>query len=115
MLRRDTPPQLVGFDLPEWEGDGKVAAPAADGRRIAVYVPGQAPGLVVYDLASRQVGEKIAVRRPAAATWTGEREVTLRVDGGGRTRWVRVDVDSGASQVADDYRTPVKRAYRAGG
>ncbi|MFI6734711.1 hypothetical protein ACIBI9_17425 [Nonomuraea sp. NPDC050451] len=115
VLRRDTPPQIVGFNLPEWHGDGKVAALAADGRRIAVYVPGQAPGLVVYDLASRRVSEKIAVQKPAAATWTGEREVTIRVDGGGRTRQVRIDVDSGASQVADDYQTPVKRAYHAGG
>ncbi|MBB5778636.1 hypothetical protein [Nonomuraea jabiensis] len=114
VLRRDTPPQLVGFDLPAWEGDGKVAAPAADGRRIAVYVPGQAPGLVVYDLASRQAGEKIAVRKPAAATWTGEREVTLRVDGGGRTRRVRVDVDSGASQVARRLPNPCEAGIPRG-
>ncbi|MEQ4723563.1 hypothetical protein [Nonomuraea sp. B19D2] len=116
VLRRGTPPQIVGHNLPEDDSEGKVAALAADGRRIVVYVPGEAPGLVVYDLATRKAGRRLPLKqRPAAATWTGDREVTLRVDDGKRTQRLRIDVDTGASEVADAYRTPESRAYHAGG
>ncbi|MEV0236611.1 hypothetical protein [Nonomuraea sp. NPDC050786] len=64
MPRRDTPPQIVGRNLPEYDGDGKVAAPAADGRR---------------------------------------------------TQRLRIDVDTGAIEVVDAYRTPKNRACRAAG
>ncbi|MEV4108538.1 hypothetical protein [Nonomuraea sp. NPDC049695] len=116
VLRRDTPPQIVGHNLPRDDSEGKVAALAADGRRIVVYVPGEAPGLVVYDLTTRQTGQKLPLKqRPAAATWTGNHEVTLRVDDGKRTQRLKVDVESGAIEVVDAYRTPTNRAYHAGG
>ncbi|MEV4835047.1 hypothetical protein AB0K05_11025 [Nonomuraea sp. NPDC049486] len=127
-LRRDVPPQVVAHNLPRWpssvaDGGGddrpRVAAAAADGRRLAVYVPGERPSMIVYDLGSRKVTARVPLPagvRPAAATWTGTAEVTVRGDGGGMGRRVRVDLDEKRAEIVETYDRPAGgTVYHAGG
>ncbi|MFI6709247.1 hypothetical protein ACIBF7_22615 [Nonomuraea sp. NPDC050478] len=127
-LRRDVPPQVVAHNLPRRpssvaDGGGddrpRVAAAAADGRRLAVYVPGERPSVIVYDLGSRKVTARVPLPtgvRPAAATWTGTAEVTVRGDGGGMGRRVRVDLDGKRAEIVETYDRPAGgTVYHAGG
>ncbi|MFI6294481.1 hypothetical protein ACIBEJ_23015 [Nonomuraea sp. NPDC050790] len=106
-LVKDVPPQLVAYNLPTGiAGDEhKAGALSADGRTVAVYVPGNRPRVALYDLAGRTVEEVPLARGfvPAAAFWTGPREVTFRVTAGRRTRLLAVSLDTGAVRTTDSY------------
>ncbi|MER6944988.1 hypothetical protein ABT294_13275 [Nonomuraea sp. NPDC000554] len=119
VLRRDTPPQVVGFNLPDTEPSDKVAALSPDGRTLATYVPGEEPGLAIYDVISKQIARRIPLQRgyrPAAMTWTGPGEVMLRIGSDRMAGRVRVDVASGSTEIADTYAIPRGvHPYHAGG
>ncbi|WP_157248096.1 YncE family protein [Nonomuraea typhae] len=106
---RDVPPQVVGFNLPQAFNSvdqSEAAALSADGRTVAVYVPGRRPRVALYDLESRKVSREVPLAKgfaPTAAAWTEPGAVTFRVDEGKVTRLLRVDLETGQSTVADSY------------
>ncbi|MER7499725.1 hypothetical protein AB0L05_11695 [Nonomuraea pusilla] len=118
-LRRVVPPQVVGANLPVDGEAGKVAALAADGRRLAVYVPGDDPGVLVYDVASGAQVTRVPLPAgvvPVAATWTGADEVTVRAERAGLVTTVAVDVAAGTARTVSTYRAPRSgQVYHAGG
>ncbi|MEU0567612.1 hypothetical protein ABZ297_19805 [Nonomuraea sp. NPDC005983] len=119
VLRRDAPPQVVGRNLPDTELSDKAAALSPDGRTVATYVPGEEPGLAIYDVISKQIVQRIPLYRgyrPAAMAWTGPGEVMLRIGGDRMAGRVRVDVASGSTEIADTYAIPRGvHPYHAGG